>query len=454
MSRPPHLRATFATLATLVSGLLAFIPFLPRLVRALVTGRADREHMLELMRAGLSTRPADPPVDRPRGARVLLVAGEPSGDLYGADLATALRGLDPDVRLEGLGGPRMAAAGVQLIEDLVSDPVMGVIPVLERLPFFFGLYRRLLIRLENDPPDVVVGIDYPGLNLRIARAAHARGVPFVHYIAPQVWAWAPWRARAMARTVARILAILPFEEPIFREVGGDAVFVGHPLFENLAKRDVDVAYRAQLRASVPDGGALVALLPGSRRAEVEANLAMQLAAAELVLMHSPHTRFVVPLAAERLRPMVETALAAGPGGVVIAPPASADDAMAEADAAVTVSGTATLHLVAHGTPAAVMYRVSAAHRLLASLLLVSPFIALPNLLSGKEILPEFLAGDGDEQRVANAVLGIMPGGPSRAAALLALADIRARLHHDGVPERAAAWVLDAALTGVPGRASR
>jgi lipid-A-disaccharide synthase len=438
------LRATLETIGTLLAGLFGFVPFVPRLLRACFTRRSDREHMLALMRAGLRTTPAEPPTDPPRGATVLLVAGEPSGDLHGADLAHALRRLDPEVRLIGLGGPRMAGAGVELVEDLVSVPVMGIIPVLRQLPFFFALYRRVLARLDASPPDVVVGIDYPGFNLRLARACRRRGIPFVDYIAPQVWAWAPWRARSMARSVTRVVAILPFEEPIFREAGAEAVFVGHPLFEHLARRREDAAFRAELRAGVPEGGALVALLPGSRTAEVQANLEMQLDAAQMVLAHSPDTRFVVPLAVEKLRPLVEAALARGPGGIVIAPPERSDDAMAEADAAISVSGTATLHLVANDTPAVVMYYASAANHLLAELLLVSPLIALPNLLSGREVLPEFLAGRGDESRIANALLGIMPGGPSREEALRALADIRERLHVEGVPDRAAAWALDAA----------
>jgi lipid-A-disaccharide synthase len=444
MSPALHLRATLATTAATLGALFSFVPFVPRLVRAMFTGRSDRERILGLMRAGLATQPSDPPGDLPSGVRVLLVAGEPSGDLHGADLAVALRRIDPEVRLEGIGGPRMAAAGVDVLEDLVSDPVMGVIPVLKKLPYFFGLYRRILIRMETDPPDVMVGIDYPGLNLRLATAARARGIPFVDYIAPQVWAWAPWRTEAMARSVSQIVSILPFEAPIFEEAGAPVAYVGHPLFENLARRGTDAAFRADLRADVPEGGALVALMPGSRRAEVEANLPMQMAAAKLVLVHSPDTRFVVPLARERLRPMIEAAIAKGPGGVRIAAPEHSDDAMAEADAAITVSGTATLHLVAHDTPAVVMYRVSRSRRVLASMLLVSPYIALPNLLSGREVLPEFLAADGDEQRIANAVLGIMPGGPSRDAVTAALADIRARLHEDGVAEHAAKWVLSTA----------
>ncbi len=446
MARAPALTATLETAGTLAAGLLSFVPFVPRLARAVVTGRADRERMLAVLRDAPAEAPEEPPPVPQDGPapRVLLVAGEPSGDLHGADLAAALRAERPDVRLEGLGGPRMAAAGVELLEDLVSEPVMGVLPVLRRLPYFARLYRSLLLRLAVDPPDVVVGVDYPGLNLRLARAARRRGVPFVEYIAPQVWAWAPWRARSLARDVAHVLTILPFEEPLLRAAGARASYVGHPLFEHLARRPPDAAFRASLRSTVPPGGALVALLPGSRRAEVEANLPLQLAVASMVAAHSPATRFVVPLASERLRPLVKEALREGPGGVAVAAPASSDDAMAEADAALTVSGTATLHLVAHGTPSVVLYRVSPAGRLLASLLLVSPFIALPNLLAAREVLPEFLATADDVPRIANALLGVMPGGPSHEPTRAALAEMRARLHVGGAPERAARWALAAA----------
>jgi lipid-A-disaccharide synthase len=163
------------------------------------------------------------------------------------------------------------------------------------------------------------------------------------------------------------------------------------------------------------------------------------AAERIVVMH-PRARFVVPLAAERLRPLVES-LKGGSVTLAIAPPAKSDDAMAAADAAITVSGTATLHLAAHGVPAVAIYRASAMGRALARVLVVAPFFTLPNLLSGERVLPEFLAREGDEGDIANAALRLLPGGPDRDAALAALARLRARVAAPGVPDRAAAWVL-------------
>lgn len=428
-----NVEASFAA----VAAAFGFVPFVPRLVRAAFTARADRERTLAAIRERLDSEPASPPPVDPRPIRVFLVAGEPSGDLHAADLATALLRAAPGTRIDGLGGPRMAAAGVNLVADLVSDPVMGVWPVVRRAPQFMRLYRDLLLRLDGDPPDVVVGVDYPGLNLRLARAAKKRGVPFVLYVAPQVWAWAPWRVGKIARDVTRVLCILPFEEALFRARGGEAAYVGHPLFAHLAARPRDDAFRASLRAH---DGPLVALLPGSRRSEVEANLPLEIEAAERITIMHPKTRFVVPLAAERLRPLVES-LRGDSVRLAIVPPEKSDDAMAAADAAITVSGTATLHLAAHGVPAVAIYRASAAGRALARVLVCSPFIALPNLLAGERIQPEFVAKDGDVGAIANACLALMPGGPDREAAVAALSKLRERMTSPDVPERAAAWVL-------------
>ncbi len=434
-----RIRANFDACAAALGAAFGFVPFLPRLARAAFTGSADRARMLATIRAGLDASPSEAPAVSRQALRVFLIAGEPSGDLHAADLATAIRRLVPGAELEGVGGPKMAAAGVRLTADLVSDPVMGVWPVARRAPQFFTLYRDLLVRFSEDPPDVVVGVDYPGLNLRLARAARARGVPFVEYVAPQVWAWAPWRTKKLARDVTRVLAFLPFEEPIFREAGAAAAFVGHPLFAHLAAKEKDEAYRAALRSGL-GGSPLVALLPGSRTSEVLHNLPIEIDVAERVLLMHPGARFVLPLASERLRPLVEK-IRGDRVPLAIAPPERSDDAMAAADAAITVSGTATLHLAAHGVPAVVIYRTSALGRVLAKLLVVAPFIALPNLLSGELIEPEFLARPGDEAAIANALLRVLPGGPGREAALAALARLRRRMDFPGVPERAARWVV-------------
>jgi lipid-A-disaccharide synthase len=439
----PRTRAGVEASITAFLAAFAFVPFVPRLVRAAFTNRADRARTLTTIRGGLDARPSAPAEGAaPRALRVFIVAGEPSGDTYAADLAASLARLCPGSTITGVGGPKMSAAGVRLVADLVSDPVMGVWPVVRRTPQFFRLYRDLLVRFDEDPPDVVVGVDYPGLNLRLARAAKARGVPFVMYVAPQVWAWAPWRTRKLARDVSRVLCILPFEEALFRAGGAQAAFVGHPLFEHLAKRTRDDAFGAALRADLGDAP-LVALLPGSRRAEVRGNFPILLDAAARVAAMRPRTRFVVPLAAERLRPLVEGTIEAVRGrgvDVVIAPPAKGDDAMAAADAAITVSGTATLHLAAHGTPAVVIYRASAAARALARVLVVSPFFSLPNLLCGEQVQPEFLASPSDAGAIANACLAFMPGGEEREAVVAKLADLRERMTSPGVADRAARWV--------------
>jgi len=442
MSTGTALAATFETLGTVVSGLFGGVVFTVRLVAGAFSARSTRERVLALLRDGRDAGPDEPPTVSVTGSpRVFLVAGEPSGDLHAADLAAALRRLAPDVRIAGVGGPRMAAAGVDLIEDLVSDPVMGLLPVLRKLPFFFGLYRRLLIRLNDERPDVVVGVDYPGLNLRLARAARRRGVPFVQYVAPQVWGWAPWRVKSLARDVDRLLTILPFEAAIFRARGADVAYVGNPIVEHLAERVPDEALRESLR-----GGAspLIALLPGSRAKEVRDNLPLMLGAARHVVAHAPDARFVVALASERLRVVVEEQVAASSDVQLrVVDPAQADDAMAAADAAITVSGTATLHLVAHGTPPVVIYRSVPAGGLLASALVVAPYFALPNLVAGEEFVPEMLAHPGDAQRIANALLGLLPGGPSRERVVATLAEVRDRLHVKGVPDRAAAFALAA-----------
>jgi len=441
-------RVTLETTWTALGALFSFVPFVPRLIRAAFTGPRDRAAMVVRLRAGLATEPAAAPdvspADAARALRVFLLAGEPSGDLHASNLAAALRRVVPGVRLEGVGGPKMAAAGVAIVCDLVSDPVMGVWPVVRRTPDFFRLYRDLLLRFETDPPDVVVGIDYPGLNLRLAAAARARGIPFVEYVAPQVWAWAPWRIAKLARTVGLVLPILPFEQGIFEAAGARAPYVGHPLFEHLAARPANTAFRDELRSRVPEGGALVALLPGSRRSEVRDCLPVILDAAKCTLAARPGLRFVVPLAAERLRPLVEASIRESGLDVCVAPPGQSDDAMAAADAAISVSGTATLHLAFHGVTAVVVYRASAAGRALAKLLLVSPWIALPNLLACEEVLPELLVSPGDGARVAEALAPLLPGGPARDRAAAALATIRTRLATPGTSDRAARWVVAAA----------
>lgn len=451
MSSLARARATKDAALTLLGALFSWVPLLPNLLRAACTGRRDRARTLETLQGTLDTLPVDAPDTPSRPLRVFLIAGEASGDEHAADLARALRSLRPDVQLEGLGGPCMAAAGVDLMADLVSHAVMGILPVLKHVPQLFGIYRRVLIRWEEAPPDVIVGIDYPGLNLRLGREARARGLRFVEYVAPQVWAWAPWRTRGLAAATDKVLAILPFEQRVFAADGVDVAYVGHPLFHRAVSHPLSVSHRAGLREGMGDGP-LIALLPGSRRTEVRRILPLQLAVARIVTEKHPRARFVIPLASERLRTLlvslIETHQGSGPHlDVRVIEPEHGHDALAAADAALTKSGTSTLNLVAHGTPAVVMYYSTFLGRLFLRYLMVAPFFALPNLLAGEEVLPEVIAEPGDVPQLAEHLLSMLPGGPRRERTLGAMARIRKSLARPGVPERAAGWVLHVAGEG-------
>lgn len=442
-------RATWDSVVTLVGGLLGFLPFSARLLAGLPGVAVRRRRLLDR----LASRPRALPgavesEPETRGRRVFLVAGEASGDRLGADLARALRRLDPDVRLEGLGGPQMRAAGVELHADLVSHAVMGLLPVLRHVPTLFGIYRDTLTRLDDDPPDVVVGVDYPGLNLRLARQARRRGVRFVQVVAPQVWAWAPWRSRALADDVSRVLAVLPFEPAVLEPHGVSVDYVGHPLFE---ATDLDAPQRRLADSLARGEGPLVALLPGSRRGDVRDNLPFQLAVARLVAQERADARFVVPLASERVRSTLEAVLRRerrrGHPQVRIAPPGCVDAVLAAADAAVSKSGTSTLNLVAHRVPAVIAYVVPRGGRVLAAALLESPFIGLPNLLAGRELLPEHLVRPGDAPAVARDLLALLPGTPRHDELRAALAELRTELVTDHVAERMAARILAAGRSG-------
>lgn len=443
MSAPRRGNAGLDAWTTLIRSLFGFIPFTLRLIAGL-PGVAARRRRLERRLADrprcLPGPPAEPTAAR--GRYVYLIAGEASGDALGADLARALRERDPDVRIEGLGGAKMAAAGVHLHTDLVSHAVMGFLPVLRHVPRLFRLYRDTLQRFDDDPPDVIVGVDYPGWNLRIAGQAQRRGLKFVQLVAPQIWAWAPWRARALARDVTEVLAVLPFEPAVLEPHGVTVEYVGHPLFERSDATPRDDSLAERLRAG---DGPLVALLPGSRRGDIRDNLPFQLAVARRVARERPDARFVIPLASERVRATLEGVLAAEKGRghprIRVTPPGTIGQVLDVADVALSKSGTSTLDLVAHETPAVIAYVVPRGGRILAAGLLEAPFIALPNLLAGRELLPEFLVRPGDAGRVTERLLAFLPGTEAHAAAKQELAELRAELVTDDVARRAAAAVL-------------
>jgi len=429
-------RRTLTVLWIAVGAFFGFLPFLGNLLLSFVIGGRFRRQVRELL-ADTTPVPVDEPPDGGRTGKVYLIAGEDSGDMHAAELISSLRGMAGEVEVGGMGGPRMEAAGARLDYDLVRMNVMGLIPVLRTIPVFFGLFRDLLRRLETDPPDVLVPVDYPGFNLRAARLAKKRGVRVVYYVLPQVWAWAPWRVRRIARCVDRVLLILPFERPIVADRGIEGSYVGHPLFEHLNE---SVPARGEVKMDRPPRR--IGILPGSRRAEVRTLLPDMLAAAREVAAEHRDVTFVLPYQRPTLRGEIDRILAAdGEGLPVEVIEGRTHETMRDLDLAMVASGTATLELAYYRVPMVALYRLSRFGALMKRFILITPHIVLVNIVAGDRVIPE-LVGAGDLASPAAAALDRwLRDADARNRTIRALDGVRSRLLCRGTSDRAAGWVL-------------
>lgn len=381
--------------------------------------------------------------------RVFISAGEHSGDAHGAALAKRLRALEPDVQVEGVGGPLMREAGVHLHLDMVEHAAMGLVPVIKKLPFFRAALEDTARRLAAEPPDVLVPIDYPGFNLRLSARARKVGVSVCYYVSPQVWAWRPGRIHRIARLVDHMMVLFPFEQPLYERVGVPCTFVGHPLFDELRTRRPSPAFRAGL--GLDPATPLLGILPGSREQEVRRNLAGLLAAAAQVHERDPRVRYALPVAKPALRPLIEEECARYPRLDIAVLDGKASDVARVARAAITVSGTVTLELLHYRCPMVVVYRVSRAQKWLADRLLTTRHIALVNILAEREICPEYLAARDVSADVARDALSLLRPGKARKRCLSRMKSLLARVDVKGVHRRAAQTVLEVARSARAGR---
>jgi len=373
---------------------------------------------------------------------IMLSAGEASGDLHGATMCRALRALDPGVRLIGMGGPRMAAAGVEILVDPTAHAAVGTSEAIGRVPGLYRAYKILVRRLREARPKAMVLIDFPEFNLRLAKQARRAGVPVVYFIPPQLWAWRRGRIRQMARRVTRVLAAFPFEKSLYEEAGVSVEFVGHPLLD-VVPSDLD-RVKARQRLGVGERQTLLGLLPGSRRQEIGRLLPPMLdAAARLAFGHGRRC-FVLGLAASVDRGLVLALLAraAETGG----PPVEVvegltHEVMAGADVLLIASGTATLEAALLGAPMVVCYRVSRLTEAVARLLNRSPWISLPNIVAGRGAVPEILQDKVTGARLSFEAERLLADPVAATAQRAAFKEVRSRLGQPGVGERAARAVL-------------
>ncbi len=366
--------------------------------------------------------------------RLFVSAGEASGDRHAAALVRALRRRLGDVEVRGLGGDALAAEGAHLLARVEDLSVLGFGEVIRRLPYFRALLNRAAEEIEAWRPDVVIPVDYPGFNLRLARRARERGHRVAYYIAPQVWAWRRERRPGIARAVDRLLVVFPFEEPLFREAGIDAVFVGHPLLD--APETLPTVDEVRRRLGAPPAAPLLALLPGSRAQEVSAILPPLIAGTQALRDEG------VIVAVSRAAGLPDAPFAAAQeAGFPIWSDAAAGLARA-ADAALVASGTATLETGLLGTPLAVVYRTSAFNWIVARALVKIRTVGLVNIAAGGERVPELLQRDLNATRVRETAHRILFDTTERVEQAAYLATLRERLGGGGAAERAAAAVAD------------
>ena len=370
-------------------------------------------------------------------ARILIIAGEASGDVHGANLARALQELKPGTTILGVGGARMAAAGVTVVQGVRHVDVMGLAgprvlgAVIQRV----RAVRRVL---ETEALDAVVLIDNPGLNLHFARVAKRAGHRVVYYIAPQLWAWRPGRMNWMQRRVDHVIVILPFERDLYRRAGVPCTFVGHPLLD-----EVKLSYdRAELRKTFMLDSALpvVGLLPGSRGGEVRALLPVMLETATRLEHLYPGIQFVVAQAPTISDELLEE-LVAGTRVKVRMVKDQASEVMAAADVVVVASGTATLQTAIVGTPMIIVYRASRLTYWLARSLIKVKWIGLVNLVAGRSIVPEVIQHDVTPERLTEEAAHLLRDRHASRQMREALGAVRDALGEPGASERAAAVVL-------------
>ena len=378
--------------------------------------------------------------------RILISAGEASGEMYGAQLIEALRRRELGLEAFGAGGDRMRAAGCDTIVDCKDLAVVGITEILNHLPKIYGLYRRLIAEADRRKPDLAVVIDSPAFNWRVAREMKKRGIPVVYYVAPQFWAWRQGRVRLLREYVTKALVIFPFEEKFYRDRGVDATFVGHPLADlphPAIERD-DYAARYKID---PLKQWLV-LMPGSRVKEIRMNLPGMLASAA---QFGRTFEFLLPVA-----PTIdEFWLHQQIGQTSITMVRESLPALWHARAGIVASGTATVEAAMMATPFVMVYRVSPLTYALGKPRIKVPYFAMVNLIAEKEVVPELVQEDFTPPNVVEALQQIIPDGPPREAMLEGLAAVKVRLRSDSrsdhrLPaDRAADAVLEAARSVAP-----
>jgi len=377
---------------------------------------------------------------QPGAHRVLIVAGEASGDLHGANLIKAAREQAPGLSFFGIGGERMTAAGCEVLIPSEDLAVMGLVEVVGSLPTIWSALSRLKAVLNGpERPDLVILIDYAGFNLRVAKAAKAAGVPVLYYICPKIWAWGRKRGRLLAERVDRVAVIFPFEEKLFADLGVPVDYVGNPLMDEIQSGLAATEYRETL--GLKSAEPVVGLFPGSRVGEIQRIFPTLLETAQRLAAQGRVGQFLLPVAAG-----LDEALLSEPvrrsGLEIKMVKGNIYEIAGACDAVLCVSGTATLQVALAGTPMAVVYKVSPLTFALASRLVKLEHVSLVNIVAGREVVPEFLQDNAQPDKLEQAVLNLLDNPVENKSMRLGLAEVKMNLGEKGCSGRVARIALE------------
>ena len=363
--------------------------------------------------------------------QILISAGEASGDMYAARLATALRAR-ADVQLFGMGGPRMREAGVDTIADCSEVSLVGIVEIAKKYPALKRVWKRILGETTRRNPRLAILTDFPGFHLRLARALKRKKIPSVYFVCPQFWAWRPWRANLVRRRFVRGLCIFPFEQEWYRSRGVPADFIGHPLVGNVAAKRTRAEFAAEsgLDAAKP----IVALLPGSRAGEIAHHMPPLVQACRM-MGRGRDVQFVLALAPGMSKSQFAAYLQ--PDVPIKVVEDVTYDVLGAADVAIVSSGTATVEAALMNAPMIVVYRLAPLTAAIARWLVRTPMFAMVNLIAGRRVAPELVQKDFTPERVAREALRLLDSPKAREEMRKGLAEVRERLGPPGAIDRAA-----------------
>ncbi|HPV72844.1 MAG TPA: lipid-A-disaccharide synthase [Smithellaceae bacterium] len=367
--------------------------------------------------------------------KVMIVAGEASGDLHGALLVREMLAVNPTLHFFGIGGNRMQEAGVKLLAHAADVAVVGVSEVFSKTAAFLRIIAKMRKSMDRLKPSLVILIDFPDFNLNIAaRAARKRGIRIFYYISPQVWAWREGRVKQIKKLVDQMAVILPFEVDFYAARGFDVHYVGHPL-RDIVKTPF-TARQARAHFGLAEDKTTIGLLPGSRNSEIQKLLPEMVEAARIISRKIPGTQYILPLA-DTLEEKTVAGFLSDSGLKVKIVAGHTYDVLACCDLAVVTSGTATLETGLMGVPMVIVYKVSLFSELIGRMIIRQQHIGLVNILAGKTVAPELIQRDARGPRIASEALAILQNREKRRQIIRDLGNIRAKLGEPGAARRAA-----------------